>query len=100
MEDRLRECPFCGKIPVWDSSLCGFIHDLESEEPPYCIAGGLLFDKEDVESWNTRAADPMIEEMARALDNISLYESCRGDDWPARIAKQALQEYRERKDAK
>lgn len=49
---------------------------------------------------NTRATDPLLEKMAEALVDISLYESCHGDDWPARIAKQALQEYRERYDAK
>ena len=96
MEDRLRECPFCGKIPVWDSSLCGFIHDLESEEPPYCIAGGLLFDKEDVESWNTRALDPLLEKMAAIIVYMkpAFFGSWRTE------AEQALQEYRERKDAK
>ena len=74
MEDRLRECPFCGKIPVWDSSLCGFIHDLESEEPPYRIAGGLLFDRDDVESWNTRAAD-RPEDITYAIIDTTRFHS-------------------------
>lgn len=116
MEDRLREllpCPFCGGQGRYTNN-----YDTSTDGGEYvtcdkCLTSTALVYgiKEDpkpllAERWNTRATDPLLEEMAEALYQV--IKSIDGSAtyyqrslWSAKYkAEQALQEYREKKDAK
>ena len=62
----LKPCPFCRQNLEWCTDLCGFVHPVES----FCVASGLLVEKADADRWNTRTPDPMLEELAGALDRL------------------------------
>lgn len=105
MEDRLRECP-CGHeahiifedgIKVADpwSVAC------KKFDCPWVFQTFPSREKA-ISEWNTRAADPLLEKMARALESV--IEPQRMKNLPTKKiyerAVQALQKYREMKDAK
>lgn len=113
MEDRLRECPFCHgtddiEVHINDGGP-GWEETWEGVVTCGTCGRGLLtgnygkggFTKEEArvrarESWNNRATDPLLEKMAAVLVYMkpAFFGSWRTE------AEQALQEYRERKDAK
>lgn len=75
----MKPCPFCQQNLEWDTDLSGFVHPVES----FCVSSGLLIEKTDVDRWNTRIPDPMLEELAGALENThdsvcELIDSSRG----------------------
>lgn len=96
-DQELKPCPFCGEHLEWGTDLCGFVHQGES----FCVASGLLIDKIEVDRWNTRTPDPMLEELAGALEKMADIYYGR-DNQPiagayAREMDAALQKYQQSK---
>ena len=103
MEDRLRECPFCGgkvewEYTPWDEETqtgddgTGWI---ECTKCHVQVIFGLYRDS-DEEKWNTRTTDPLLEKMAEALEELD--DMFDPTSRVGEIINKALQEYRERKD--
>lgn len=114
MEDRLMECPFCHGTddievhinnggPGWEETWEGVVTcgtcGLGLLTGNYGKGG---FTKEEArvrtrESWNTRAADPLLKKMAESLEAV--IDPKRMKNLPTKRiykqAEQALQEYRE-----
>lgn len=79
MEDRLRECPFCkheASIHMVDVTGC-YDRSIKYAYQPGCETemcpgewGGASYEREEEarKEWNTRATDPLLEEMAMALE--------------------------------
>jgi hypothetical protein len=93
----LRECPHCGFDAVdFESPTNGLGWHAGCKA---CSASVLGFTQENaVHRWNTRATDPLLEEMAVALELslllVEMSTSYRSKDI-AEQCKQALQKYRE-----
>ena len=89
MEDRLRECPFCGGKAVLTYKTLSEVFAYAAEftiQCERCMAR--VVDRDDqnpkggyamsgtgkprvIKRWNTRAADPLLEKMAEALNDLS-----------------------------
>lgn len=107
MADRLRECPFCGQSEyhkMKDYPMYTMQHKKGCFlYTPDRIAGVYRFEQKskELKQWNTRTTDPLLEEMARALDFIAReaesYQVRTGGkvSW-LNMAESALQKYRER----
>lgn len=85
----LKPCPFCGAIIV-NGLLCHsnecFVHKLIHHHPA----------SELEKAWQIRTLDPMLEELARALEKLSVLgnEPFSGNSIGNVIAQQALEKYR------
>lgn len=87
MEDRLMECPICGEEPE-DHNYYVACNNKK------CKLSTILFERDE---WNTRATDPLLEKMAKALEELDdMFDPTSG---VGEIINKALQEYREWKDA-
>lgn len=94
-EQEPKPCPFCEALLEWCSVMRGFTHPYD----PFCVASGLLvIGNADMECWNTRARDPMLEELAGALEEIARCLSHGLQDCRASIiAKDMLGKYQQSK---
>lgn len=104
MEDRLSGCPLCnGDVDVDHIDSDVWIDCCMCHAHFRVMASGFPA------NWNTRATDPLMEEMAKALERIDQwdwnvilqYSECDKEVFDdLKNVEQALQKYRERKDAK
>lgn len=97
--EELKPCPFCTSAAVLLKEESTSIHYLP--KTAMCDECDAKIEGDNcVELWNTRATDPLIKEMAMALEEIvddaKSYESRHGKkvSWLKR-GEQALQKYRE-----
>lgn len=87
--EELRECPFCkthlvheeGRIKHIDPAGIG------------CVLDGQVWPDRVATEWNTRATDPLMEEMARALEELD--DMFDPTSRVGEIINNALQKYRE-----
>lgn len=96
----IKFCPFCWATPGIRSAQdsVGIMHRVECK----CGRVGRWFETEEQvrEDWNTRATDPLMEEMAQALERYLNNDGARGNYWVIEKEKarseceKALQKYR------
>lgn len=108
-DQELKPCPFCGKeasVYVFDAT-GPYDRNIKYEYQPGCETdgcsgewGGSSYSSDDEarNAWNTRTPDPMLEELAGALEEIAIclfhgLQDCRASI----IAKDMLGKYQQSK---
>lgn len=65
----LKPCPFCGGVCLTETHVAYHVHHNKG-----CLIGSFTeirkSDREKIVKWNTRATDPLLKEMAEALEKL------------------------------
>ena len=83
-DTKLLRCPFCGKMPrvKYHSARATYSVNCRNEECAVQPDMSFMFEHERhaIEQWNTRTPDPLLEQMAKALEAMADQLHQRGDD--------------------
>lgn len=90
--EELKSCPFCGSSNV--NNLPAIQGDLAVWFPAEITCEQCGANINSVKQWNTRATDPLLEEMAGALEELD--DMFDPTSRVGEIINNALQKYRER----
>ena len=94
--EELKPCPLCKGVAVLLQEDSNRLHYLPRQV--ICNDCGVTIEGDNcVEIWNTRATDPLMEEMAEALEELD--DMFDPTSRVGEIINNALQKYREREDA-